>query len=139
MLDFFWRPASLGLQWAVLAVMLMVLQPISGTPLKNMTLLEELKNMTLLEEQQWAAEGEAKREMELLYYREKANAAIQHSVLTRTEMFPGWGGCRYLNASLKPKAPRKGTSKRNLLVVDAIGGSLARLYNVEAAQYRTTL
>ena len=127
MLDFFWRPASLGLQWAVLAVMLMVLQPISGTPLKNMTLLEG---------QQWAAEGEAKREME---YREKANAAIQHSVLTRTEMFPGWGECRYLNASLKPKAPRKGTSKRNLLVVDAIGGSLARLYNVEAAQYRTTL
>lgn len=69
--------------------------------------------------------------MELLYYREKANAAIQHSVLTRTEMFPGWGECRYLNASLKPKAPRKGTSKRNLLVVDAIGSSLARLYNVE--------
>lgn len=62
---------------------------------------------------------------------QKRQDAKRESAASREALFPGWGECRYNVPPATNRTRHSATAKRNLLIVNAIGDSLVRLYNVE--------
>lgn len=103
--------------------------------LSLLTILHAVHAFTLSElKLKWASKSTIERDQ--YQWNKRVAKELDASYHRRETMFPGWGDCNYGNMGTTPERKVRRVTTRhsrngNLVVINALGKSLARLYNTE--------